>query len=390
MKSLSALSGLVFPAAGSSQQQDCSLTPATLLDAIQPANFANVAAYLDCIRSSLAPNRQYSFIIDTGVAVQKWSQLVPGPGDTLFGVPYAADQVLKLSTSTGEVSLINCPANAFTNKKYGGGAYAPNGVVYCLGLEEARLLRIFPEGNSTVTVVNRAGFHDTVLAPNGLLYGVPYDSTCRRVISLNPSNLSVTELGDSDITGNRKYKRGALAPNAAIYCPPAARPQVLKIDTTNNSVSMIGPSFGTSNNKWTDAIVAPNNGCVYGIPDTRTDILKIDPATDTVTTFGDLSTVTARASSAVLGIDGLIYGIPTSFLDTTMLRVNPFNDTIDEVPFSAPNRQFANGTSWQGAATGIDGAMYAAPFQNWDVLKVSLGELEGGISEVYQKTGYAY
>ena len=40
--------------------------------------------------------------------------------------------------------------------------------------------------------------------------------------------------------------------------------------------------------KWIGAVLAPN-GCIYGIPFSATDVLKIDPTTDTTSMFGGLA-----------------------------------------------------------------------------------------------------
>ena len=48
---------------------------------------------------------------------------------------------------------------------------------------------------------------------------------------------------------------------------------------------------------------------IYGIPYNSTSVLKIDPVTDTATTFGSLSG-TSKWFGGVLAPNGMIYGIP--------------------------------------------------------------------------------
>ena len=70
------------------------------------------------------------------------------------------------------------------------------------------------------------------------------------------------------------------------------------------SISHIGASVAGG---WFGGQLAPN-GCIYGIPGTANTVLKIDPATDTVTTFGSVSAVTGITLARNSYFDGVLVG----------------------------------------------------------------------------------
>ena len=71
-----------------------------------------------------------------------------------------------------------------------------------------------------------------------------------------------------------------------IYGIPRNSTTVLKIDPSTDTATTFGNLAGTI--KWLGGVLA-DNGMIYGIPLNSTSILKIDPSTDTATTFGNLA-----------------------------------------------------------------------------------------------------
>ena len=69
-----------------------------------------------------------------------------------------------------------------------------------------------------------------------------------------------------------KWIGGVLAPNGKIYCVPFNSTQVLCIDTTDNSTTLFGSFTGTS--KWGGGVLAPN-GKIYCVPRTSAQVLTI-------------------------------------------------------------------------------------------------------------------
>ena len=70
-----------------------------------------------------------------------------------------------------------------------------------------------------------------------------------------------------------KWIGGVLAPNGCIYGIPFNSTTILKIDTSNNNITTFG-SLSAITYKWAGGVLAPN-GCIYGIPINSTTILKI-------------------------------------------------------------------------------------------------------------------
>ena len=68
-------------------------------------------------------------------------------------------------------------------------------------------------------------WYGSVVAPNGYIYGTPYDSTT--VLKINPQNDSVTTFGS--LSGTEKWVGSVLAPNGYIYGTPCNATTVLKI-----------------------------------------------------------------------------------------------------------------------------------------------------------------
>ena len=111
-------------------------------------------------------------------------------------------------------------------------------------------------------------------------------------------------------------------------------------------------------------VLAPN-GMIYGIPYGLNTVLKIDPTTDTATTFGSMSAAGDSVGS-VLAPNGLIYGMPYS--STRIVRVDPTTDTI------LPDFGSLTGVSkWAGGVLGPDGTIYGIPDSSTTVLKLTCG-----------------
>ncbi|KKK72403.1 hypothetical protein LCGC14_2904230, partial [marine sediment metagenome] len=79
-----------------------------------------------------------------------------------------------------------------------------------------------------------------------------------------------------------KWYGGVLAPNGMIYGIPRTATTVLKIDPSDDTTSPFGSLAGSQ--KWLGGVLGVD-GMIYGIPFDSTTILKIDPTTDTASTF---------------------------------------------------------------------------------------------------------
>ena len=154
-----------------------------------------------------------------------------------------------------------------------------------------------------------------VLAPNGKIYGIPFNYN--KVLVIDPVDNSTTEISDT-LTGS--WSGGVLAPNGKIYGIPWSSTKVLVIDPVANSANTtdINDTLDDDVNKWWGGVLAPN-GKIYGIPSSASTILEIDPVAKTATTFG---TTSGSFAGGILAPNGKIYGIPYSA--TTILEIIPY------------------------------------------------------------------
>ena len=75
------------------------------------------------------------------------------------------------------------------------------------------------------------------------------------------------------LSGTSKWIGGVLAPNGKIYGIPFDSTQVLEIDPVAGTTALFGSLSGTY--KWYGGVLAPN-GKIYGIPCNSTQVLEIE------------------------------------------------------------------------------------------------------------------
>merc|ERR1712232_1068622 len=73
--------------------------------------------------------------------------------------------------------------------------------------------------------------------------------------------------------------------------------------------------------KWQTGITAPN-GMIYALPPYANTVLKINPVTDTTTTFGELGEEAYKWRHGVVAMNGNIYAVPDTA--QTVLKIEPF------------------------------------------------------------------
>ena len=107
-----------------------------------------------------------------------------------------------------------------------------------------------------------------------------------------------------------KWAGGVLAPNGKIYGIPFDALQVLEFDPATNTSTLVGTTISGAN-KYFGGVLAPN-GKIYGIPTNSTQVLEFDPATNTSTLVGTTLSGSEKYYGGVLGLNGKIYGIPAA------------------------------------------------------------------------------
>ena len=91
--------------------------------------------------------------------------------------------------------------------------------------------------------------------------------------------------------------------------------------------------------------------------------MAIDSRTRTVSTFGSLPSGDAKWEGGVLGLDGLIYGLPSRA--TEVLVINPKTRTVETFGDLAEGE-----CKWCRGALGLDGSIYARPHRIGEVLEI--------------------
>ena len=155
---------------------------------------------------------------------------------------------------------------------------------------------------------------------------VTFVTTLRAVVKLRPS---IAENEDTDTDTPYHMSLASLLMHAA---PGAAAPQLPSLDAKCTGASKYVSSSTYSaristwgqvgRGGWRGAVLGPD-GKIYGIPTNATSVLKLDPVTRKVTTFGDFGTALAPANCSgalhcglekwiggVLAPTGKIIGIP--------------------------------------------------------------------------------
>jgi hypothetical protein len=75
-----------------------------------------------------------------------------------------------------------------------------------------------------------------------------------------------------------------------VFCPACDTSSVLKIDTMTNHCSTFGFA-GKAKNKWQGGVISKRDGCLYCIPASGTQILRIPTHPDTLQSDSDKEVV---------------------------------------------------------------------------------------------------
>jgi len=134
--------------------------------------------------------------------------------------------------------------------------------------------------NMGATLTGTIKWAGGVLAPNGKIYGIPFNSTDILIIDPVAGTATRSNMG-ATLTGTNKWAGGVLAPNGKIYGIPNYSSNILIIDPVAGTAtrSNMGASLPDTNT-WAGGVLAPN-GKIYGMPIETTNILQITPELNT-------------------------------------------------------------------------------------------------------------
>jgi hypothetical protein len=245
------------------------------------------------------------------------------------------------------------------SKKWYGGVLAPNGKIYAIPWDSTSVLIIDPE-TDTADESTISGLSSTtekwlggVLAPNGKIYCIPWNSDC--ILILNTETNTYDDTTIAGLIGSAKWNGGVLAPNGKIYAVPCDATNVLIIDPVTNTYDDTTITVPGDAEKWYGGVLAPN-GKIYCVPWNYDRVLIIDPVTNTA----DYTTISVPPEQykwvgGVLAPNGKIYGIPRDF--DHVLIIDPATNAVDYTTISVPSDPF----KWISGVLAPNGKIYGIP-----------------------------
>ena len=290
-----------------------------------------------------------------------YSAVVLHTNGRIYHIPDSATSVAEYDPVADTVSYFG--SLSATSGKWRSGILAPNGKIYCAPFVSINWLEIDVVARTATVLSNTlsAFYGPTILANNGIAFGIPNDSSSGNVTFLNTLTKAIGTFGS---TGTVGYESAVLGPDGRIYCIPwASGTTNIGIIDPINMTFTLGPSVtpGSSNSHWRGAVMAPN-GKIYFIPSSATNVIEYEPLSGTVKTIGTVSASTLKWRGGFLGPDGCIYGIPHS--QSTMLKINPYMGTVEEFG------SLSGSSKWSGAVMTQNGVAYTGTARSDTILKI--------------------
>ena len=208
---------------------------------------------------------------------------------------------------------------------------------------------------------------------DGRLYLIPRNAS--RVARLEPVSGKWECIGDSFPEGGDKWVDAVVSGvDGCIYALPCECnvPHILKIDPKAGTARTVGESVlrhsqGVKAYAWHSMVLA-GDGCMYGIPHTASCILKFDPRTQELSSFGALGfdATGSQYFNGVLGPEGRYFYCPPANAGR-VLRVDTHTSSCDLI-----GQDFGKDVKWKwyGGGMGGDGAIYCVPLGHDRVLRI--------------------
>ena len=210
---------------------------------------------------------------------------------------------------------------------------------------------------------------------DGWLYIIPKNST--HVSRFDPATEVWETLGESFPEGGNKWVGAAVSTvDGCIYAFPGECKivsRVLQIDPRKGTTRMVGDSVlehaaGVTSWPW-QGTVAAADGCIYGIPRDATSVLRFDPRTQKLSTFGDIPDDNGsyrKYWGGILGQAGRFIYCPPS----NAARVLCIDTKTQTCELIGADLDSTKPGKWHGGALGGDGAIYCMPLVMNRVLRI--------------------
>ena len=203
----------------------------------------------------------------------------------------------------------------------------------------------FPmDSTSTISGLSGTGkWSGGVLAPNGKIYCIPYDSTVVAIIDPISNTVDTTTI--TGLTGTGKWSGGVLASNDKIYCIPYNSTVVGIINTITNTIDTTTITGLDGTGKWSGGVLAPNRN-IYCIRFNSIYSLYINPITNTTTRIYGIAGDNWLQSNNIPTLESSVNRIAWS--PTLNLFVAVGQQGRGAVIWSSPD-----GKNWTARPTGI-------------------------------------
>uniref|UniRef100_A0A061RHK2 A1 cistron-splicing factor AAR2 n=1 Tax=Tetraselmis sp. GSL018 TaxID=582737 RepID=A0A061RHK2_9CHLO len=338
---------------------------------------AAAAAFESAVVRAFAPAGPRCETLDPGapplMGQDKWLGGMRSPcGRFVYGVPGSAQRVLQISVATGAVAEIGGPFPGKFKWLRGvevppevmGEREFPCGACFALPSNAGAVLRIDPATQSVATVGGPFSgdwlWHGGALAANGV------------------TRTGEVRLVGGPFPGRQKWYGGILAANGAIYGIPQTATGVLRIDPRTDECRVIAegqlPEGGW---KWHGGLATDDGRFIFGFPNNADRVLKVDTLTDEVSLIGAEGVLRSgrhrvpqdgryKYLGGAIASDGNVYVFPCD-----AERVLCIEPATDEVYCVGPELLLPWAENkWQNGFRARDGAVYAIPQRAGYILRV--------------------
>ena len=184
-----------------------------------------------------------------------------------------------------------------------------------------------------------------------------------RVVRFDPATGAWEAVGDEFMHTNKWIGAGVSSADDCIYSIPFEGinvSQILKIDPSESTVQMVGDSVLDHTKvisfPWRGTVAAAD-GCIYGIPYNATSVLKFDPRTQELSTFGHLDDGEEKYNGGILDRTGnMIFCVPSA-----ASRVLCINTITRQCVLIGADLVSGRTDKWSGGGIAGDGKIYCIP-----------------------------
>lgn len=191
-------------------------------------------------------------------------------------MPFDATRILCLDPVTEETFFVGQDLTS-SKAKYGSTVLGEDGCLY--GMPYKNLTQVVKyDVDSNITTFIDCGECSTsggLLAPNGNIYGMPYNDS--RILCLHVKE-QITSFVSTPIFGLSQWEGGTLGEDGCIYFVPYSSSNVLKFDPVDHTTTILEPKLKYRESKWVFSVLG-HDGHIYCIPSQASYILRINAAT---------------------------------------------------------------------------------------------------------------